>query len=260
MGHGKAFAIGSMFTQMRASENNVVSNGLILNLDASNASSYPGSGTSWDDLTLNNNDFSLINGPTYDSEKDGCIVTDGVNDYVESDATITETNATMSAFAYVKFTNLTAHSSGGVYRTWIFNKRPISSEPRWQIYIATAAADWTTNGFMSPSVAVGAGASSVGVVDGNALGTPPEIRNNEWHYIGFTTDGTNGGDINLYMDGVLYGTSSLSADRTIDSRDMRGAMDGWGTSFGLVGKVRNFHVYNRKLITAEVLQNYNAIK
>jgi hypothetical protein len=241
----------------------LVTDGLILNLDSTDSSSYSGTGTAWVDISAEGNDFSLVNGPTFSTDNGGTIVTDGTNDYIESDAGITEVNAEMSAFAYVKITNLTAHNSGGLYLTYIFNKRkqvPTVSR-HWQIFIATSAADWSANGYMSPTVNLWNGATTkVGEVDGNLLGTRPEIRNDEWHYIGLTTDGTSGGDINLYMDGVLYGTSTLSANRAIASQDVRGAMEGWGTSFGLVGSNRNYHMYNKKLTTEEVLQNYNAIK
>jgi hypothetical protein len=239
----------------------LVTDGLILNLDSTDSSSYSGTGTAWADISAEGNDFSLVNGPTFSTDNGGTIVTDGTNDYIQSDAGITEVNAAMSAFAYVKITNLTAHNSGGLYLTWVFNKRPTTSTSHWQIAMATSHSDWTANGYMSPTVDLWNGATTaVGTVDGNLLGTRPEIRNDEWHYIGFTTDGTSGGDINLYMDGILYGTNTLSANRGIVSKKVRGAMDGWGTSFGLVGSNRNYHIYNKKLTTEEVLQNYNAIK
>jgi len=38
-----------------ANVNSIITSGLILNLDASNISSYPGSGTSWNDISGNNN-------------------------------------------------------------------------------------------------------------------------------------------------------------------------------------------------------------
>ena len=59
-----------------------VTSGLILNLDASNANSYPGSGTTWYDLSGNNKNGTLTNGPTFSAANGGCIVFDGVNDYV----------------------------------------------------------------------------------------------------------------------------------------------------------------------------------
>jgi hypothetical protein len=117
----------------------LVTDGLILNLDSTDSSSYSGTGTAWADISAEGNDFSLVNGPTFSTDNGGTIVTDGTNDYIESDAGITEVNAAMSALAYVKITNLTAHNSGGFYLTYIFNKRPITSTRYWQMFIATSA-------------------------------------------------------------------------------------------------------------------------
>jgi len=55
--------------------------GLSLLLDAGNVKSYPGSGTTWFDLSGNGNDGTLTNGPTFNSE--GFISFDGTNDCVE---------------------------------------------------------------------------------------------------------------------------------------------------------------------------------
>ena len=54
--------------------------GLSLLLDAANVKSYPGSGTSWYDLSGNGNTGTLTNGPTYNSG--GYISFDGTNDLV----------------------------------------------------------------------------------------------------------------------------------------------------------------------------------
>ena len=45
----------------------IVTDGLVLALDAANPLSYPGSGTNWNDLSGNNYNASLINSPTYNS-------------------------------------------------------------------------------------------------------------------------------------------------------------------------------------------------
>jgi len=61
---------------------NVITRGLVLHLDASALESYPGSGTSWYDMSGNNNHGTLTNGPTFSSNNQGYIDFDGVNDYV----------------------------------------------------------------------------------------------------------------------------------------------------------------------------------
>ena len=60
----------------------IVTDGLVLCLDAGNRKSYPGSGTSWVDMSGNNNTGTLTNGPTFGGGNGGSIVFDGVNDFV----------------------------------------------------------------------------------------------------------------------------------------------------------------------------------
>ena len=59
-----------------------VTNGLVLALDAANPKSYPGSGTTWTDLSGNGNNGTLVNGVGYSGDNLGSLSFDGVNDYV----------------------------------------------------------------------------------------------------------------------------------------------------------------------------------
>ena len=63
-----------------AGPNTIVTNGLVLALDAGNIKSYPGSGSIWSDFSISQNTGILINGPTYNSSNGGCIEFDGTND------------------------------------------------------------------------------------------------------------------------------------------------------------------------------------
>jgi uncharacterized delta-60 repeat protein len=58
----------------------VITDGLVLALDAADVSSYPGSGTTWTELLNGTNNGTLTNGPTYGS---GSLIFDGVDDYVD---------------------------------------------------------------------------------------------------------------------------------------------------------------------------------
>ena len=60
----------------------IVTDGLVLYLDAANQRSYPGSGTTWSDISRGGNNGTLVNGPTFDPGNGGSIVFDGVDDYV----------------------------------------------------------------------------------------------------------------------------------------------------------------------------------
>jgi hypothetical protein len=60
----------------------VPTSGLLIKLDANNASSYGGSGTTWTDLTGNGYNGVLTNGPTFTSSAPKYFVLDGTDDYI----------------------------------------------------------------------------------------------------------------------------------------------------------------------------------
>jgi len=90
IGTGISIGTGIAITKSTA----VVTTGLQLYLDAGNASSYSGSGTTWTDLTVNGRNGTLIGGPTYSSANGGSIVFDGINDLVQCTGSLTVTAAT----------------------------------------------------------------------------------------------------------------------------------------------------------------------
>jgi hypothetical protein len=61
----------------------IVTDGLVLCLDAANQKSYPGSGTTWNDLSGNGNNGTLVNGVGYSADNKGIMVFDGANDTVD---------------------------------------------------------------------------------------------------------------------------------------------------------------------------------
>ena len=60
----------------------IVTDGLVLHLDAANTKSYSGSGTDWKDFSGKDNDTTLVNSPTYSSNNAGYFNFDGSNDSV----------------------------------------------------------------------------------------------------------------------------------------------------------------------------------
>lgn len=68
-------------TASTSSAGSIPSSGLLFNLDASNSSSYSGSGSTWNDISGNNNNTTLYNTPTYSSTNGGSLVFNGSNQY-----------------------------------------------------------------------------------------------------------------------------------------------------------------------------------
>ena len=83
----------------------VVTNGLVLALDAGDRNSYVSGSTTWFDLTGVNNG-TLTNGPTFNTGSGGSIVFDGVDDYVNLGANSSNYSRTSFTIdSWVKFTN-----------------------------------------------------------------------------------------------------------------------------------------------------------
>jgi len=81
----------------------IATNGLVLNLDAGNTSSYIGSGTTWTDLTGSGNNGTLTNGPIFNSGNGGSIVFDGINDVVSLGNILNMGSNSWTMSCWVKF-------------------------------------------------------------------------------------------------------------------------------------------------------------
>ena len=76
----------------------IVTNGLVLYLDAANRQSYVSGSTTWFDATANGLSGSLVNGPTFNSANGGSIVFDGVDDFVSTNNSSSLTQAGNTQF------------------------------------------------------------------------------------------------------------------------------------------------------------------
>lgn len=85
----------------------IVTNGLVLCLDAGNTKSYPGSGTTWIDISRNGNNGTLTNGPTFSSANTGSIVFDGTNDFVSIPNFTYRFNTSFTLSIWIRFIALT---------------------------------------------------------------------------------------------------------------------------------------------------------
>ena len=92
----------------------VILNALVLSLDAANSRSYPGTGTSWKDLSFNKNNATLT-GPTYQTTNSGCFDFDGNDDFVTDLSTVLSDSfwqANWTASFWCKFDTINTTTSG----------------------------------------------------------------------------------------------------------------------------------------------------
>ena len=106
----------------------IVTSGLVLALDAANKVSYPGTGTTWYDLSGNGNTGTITNGPTFSNVNLGTIVFDGTNDYVSIPSTSNFNNGNnITVEAWVLCTNWSTYThpmivAKGINVEWILWK------------------------------------------------------------------------------------------------------------------------------------------
>jgi hypothetical protein len=100
----------------------IVTDGLVLALDAANTKSYPGSGTTWFDRSGNGNNGTLTNGPTFNNANLGSLVFDGVDDLCRTDVNVSNLNNLFSVGIWFTLTSATSSDSGAV------SKRLISAD------------------------------------------------------------------------------------------------------------------------------------
>jgi hypothetical protein len=211
----------------------VITSGMILNLDAGNTNSYPGSGTSWYDLSGNSNTGTLVNGPTFDSTYRGSIVFDGTNDCVtlSTNSLFNFGTGNFSIFCWIKTSKVSDYST-------IFALDDGASGNGILFYIAV------TTGVFRTWVA------------GTAQNTAASIANGNWNYVGITR---SSGTVYQYINGSQVGNFSSSGTVRTNQIPRYGNYDS-SNSYMYQGNIAVSHIYNTALTATEVLQNYNAIK
>ena len=84
-------------------QGNIITNGLVLRLDAANPRSYQSGSLIWNDLSGNGNSGSLVNGPAFNTSASGVIRFDGVDDYVSDSSIVLNSYTNFTVNIWVKF-------------------------------------------------------------------------------------------------------------------------------------------------------------
>ncbi len=219
-------------------EENIVTNGLIFNIDASNSNSYSGSGNTIYDLsgfgntgTLVSTTFSILN----NGSLSGII---SKNSSVNSGQ-----NFTVSAWVYP--------TSFAQRNAIVGNAYPYSSNAGWYFF--------TANNYFSlyQSLFFSAGTDQVSIGSVSYV-----LPLNNWSYVSASV--SNGGSsVKLYVNGIetSYGRTSyasLNLDYSTNEFYIGKRHSSTGDNFG--GNISQVKIYNRTLSATEIQQNYNATK
>jgi len=223
----------------------IVTTGLVLNLDAGNSASYPGSGTTWTDLSGNGNTGTLTNGPTYSSADGGSIVFDGTNDcvVVPYNSNLNPSNVSISAWfkrtsviSYSQFAGLPISNTAwnSPYVSYGFEFIGTSSSLALILGFSPSAFAYTTAP-ATASLAVGVWVNAVGTYDGS--------------------------NSKIYINGSLITSNAETRTlRTVSGKFTLGKETESLSNYSFAGNISNTIVYNRALTAAEVTQNFNALR
>jgi len=219
----------------------IVTNGLVLNLDAAKTDSYPGTGTTWRDLSGNSNNGTLTNGPTFSGiGKQASIVFDGVDDYVNlgSPNSSKLTFGSLCSWVYLK--------SGGVTFQQVVGKRTAGNAPGFDYMLDLSSTGTNIRGLISNG-------SSFNMITGITT-----LNYDTWYYICFTWDGSN---LKIYLNGISNSTpvtQTITPQITDNPLDIAIAKDPSPRYFK--GNIADTQIYNRALSAQEALQNFNALR
>ena len=217
----------------------IVSDGLILSLDASDRNSYSGSGAAWNDLSGNGLNVTLANSPTYITNPNSLLF-DGVNAYgVTGNNTLNSSTNSLSFDFWVKPTGTSTASQT------ILGKDLNSGAPGHLLIRRTTSIDLKYN--VAKGGQINAANFFVGSID-------------SWLNIQITYNYTTG-DYNIYKNGVLYqNTPNSITTFPPTTAPIYISSFGFGGFLPWTGNISVCKMYNRVLSATEVLQNYNALK
>ena len=210
----------------------IVTNGLVLNLDAGNRASYPGTGNgnTWFDLSGNGNNGTLVNGVGYNSANGGSLVFDGTNDRV----TISNTIPSLSNFTIELFMQTSLlDGSQDIFFDQFFSLRFEINSNKYRIHLGSGSR-W----------------AFITHVGNTTLST------NTWYHSVWSWNGTTSA---LYLNGVSDGTMTYSAASS-GTGDITLGQHTPDTSYNWNGRISNIRIYNRALTASEIQQNFNATR
>lgn len=208
----------------------IVTNNLVLCLDAANSKSYPGSGTVWTDLSGNGNHGTLTNGPTFSSDNKGSIVFDGVNDYISIPSNYSWRMISSSTICF--WSNLS--SSAGY--TIAYNKGG------WEGYLLTAKS-----------------ATYSGQAGSNDFDYSGSATLNTWYFSTFVVN-RESGFYYFYRNGTLLSSGAITHPGQPSQGILYiGARGGVPDNFASM-KFSTLGFYTKALSAAEIKQNFEATR
>jgi hypothetical protein len=238
---GAQFVSGDFYTFSldTSTPQGIISSGLILHVDANNLTSYPGTGTTWYDLSPNGYDATLSGNATYNSSNGGYIDLQSNTGYI--DFGLSSAGSGTSAYTWGGWFNVPSFTSVPMARG---NDMTDSYPNGWNL--ATV--------FQSNTFAASMITTVPGVTQTNSIYSSTPSTDTWYNHITVWNPGVS---LKVYVNGVLRSTENTSAT------NLRSSGTGWnstnsGTKYNV--KYGSMVVYDTVLSDSDVLYNYNVTK
>jgi hypothetical protein len=222
----------------------IVTDGLVFAVDAADKNSYPGSGTTWTDLSGNGND-GTISGCTFSTDYNGIFNFDGSNDKVDitpsTHTTVSET--TISMWCRVE-------SNAGAYRGFISSRTAATGVNDYLTGFNLDMMNDSSDAFDQFNI------EGAGRIGGATDQMKDSLAFNNWTHISVTKS-TSVIKIKINLSAqedrsrsdVAMGLQYICIGARYYSSAYRGYFD---------GDIANVHLYDRVLTDSEIYQNFNA--
>jgi hypothetical protein len=196
----------------------LITNGLLCFLDAGNASSYDGTGSTWYDLTGNGNNATFVGNASWNNDNGGTMVTTATNGrFTTSTLNLSASNFTVIAGS--RYAATKERIVAGLSNNWLLGP--------WN----NSVANYYCEGWVTAS---GAGGSDT-----------------KWRIYAGT--GVIGGTYNFYINGTLNASSTAGTQGP--NNFSIGSYGPGGSEFSN-GNVSFLLVYNRALTSTEIFKTY----
>lgn len=227
-------------------DNLVYDSSLQIYLNANKTPSYPGSGTTWYDLSGNGNNSTLVGSPTYSSTQVGAIVFNPSGTGQSANvpiAAIPSGGSQVSICCWIKLGNPSTPPSASVFNcNDSVGNRIINIHLPW-----------------NDSIVYWDAGNSGGTYDRINTSTLTLAQKTGWHHWAFTKNATTGTMV-IYLDGVSIasGTGKTLTLGTASTATVPCAIANFQGATNWNGSVSSFEIYNVALTAAQVAQNYGA--
>ena len=233
---------------------NIVTDGLVLHLDAGNPISFPKSGTIWNDISGNGYNGTLVNGVGYNFDNSGSLVFDGLDDVVDFGNTLQLGLESRTYNVWYKFSDLNTLLT----TSWLITKTDNGGTPFRQAL-----------GFNDKRDILYVFSDSSNYHYGNSGSSNPRniinpSKDTNYHMITWVID--RNGFSSIYFDAEILDQIDITPIKTQNfslNRNLRiGSYSTTGNNpmafFG--GNIPLTQIYNRALSANEIEQNYSALK